>query len=581
MQRMSRLFVRTLRDDPSEATLISHRLLLRGGFVRQLGAGIYSMLPLAWRVQRRIEQIIREEMDRIDCQELQMPFVHPSDLWERTGRFESVGPEMVRFQDRWDRDMVLAMTHEEIATDLGKWFASSYRQLPVSFYQFQSKFRDEPRPRGGLLRVREFTMKDAYSFHPDFESLDNTYGQFVKAYVRAFRRCGIEPAVVESDALAMSGSIAHEFHCLTPAGEDTIVVSRSGKYAANMEVATARKPIFDHGAPQPIARVATPGQTSIEEVAAFLSLDVHQTLKAIFYWTGQSLAFVAIRGDLQVNEAKLRHMLGVPEIRLAADQELEAAGIVAGYASPVGLDGVTIVVDDSVESSTNLVAGANTPNFHLMNVNYPRDFHATIVGDVAQVRSGDQDVESGEPLRFQTGIEIGNTFKLGTFYSDKLDATYLASDGSQHPIVMGSYGIGIGRLAAAVVERYHDNGGIIWPPSVAPYDVHIVQLGDGAVTTNAEVLATELEATGLSVLLDDRSESAGVKFNDADLIGVPLRLTVSKRTLAANAVEFKARAGDNVENIPRDQIVTAIGRAHAEGIAALTPDVPIQMPSLG
>ena len=397
MQRMSRRFDRTLRDDPSEATLVSHRLLLRGGYVRPLGAGIYSMLPLAWRVQRRIEQIIREEMSRIDCQELQMPYVHPSDLWERTGRFESVGPEMVRFQDRWDRDMVLAMTHEEIATDLGKWFASSYRQLPVSFYQFQSKFRDEPRPRGGLLRVREFTMKDAYSFHPDFESLDNTYNQFVEAYVRAFRRCGIEPAVVESDALAMSGSMAHEFHCLTPAGEDTIVVSPTSTYAANMEVATARKPMYDHGAPAALAIVATPGQTTIEEVAAFLDLELHQTLKAVFYWTGDSLAFVAIRGDLAVNEAKLRHLLDVPEIRLAADQELEAAGIVAGYASPVGLDGVTIVVDDSVESSTNLVAGANTPNFHMTNVNYPRDFQGTLVGDVAQVRSGDLNVESGEP----------------------------------------------------------------------------------------------------------------------------------------------------------------------------------------
>ncbi len=581
MQRMSRLFVRTLRDDPSEATLISHRLLLRGGYVRPLGAGIYSMLPLAWRVQRRIEQIIREEMSRIDCQELQMPFVHPSDLWERTGRFESVGPEMVRFQDRWDRDMVLAMTHEEIATDLGKWFASSYRQLPVSFYQFQSKFRDEPRPRGGLLRVREFTMKDAYSFHPDFESLDNTYNQFVEAYVRAFRRCGIEPAVVESDALAMSGSMAHEFHCLTPAGEDTIVVSPTGTYAANMEVATARKPMFDHGAPAALAKVATPGQTTIEEVAAFLDLELHQTLKAVFYWTGDSLAFVAIRGDLAVNEAKLRHLLDVPEIRLAADQELEAAGIVAGYASPVGLDGVTIVVDDSIESSTNLVAGANTPNFHMTNVNYPRDFQGTLVGDVAQVRSGDLNVESGEPLELQAGIEIGNTFKLGTFYSEKLDANYLAADGSQHPIVMGSYGIGIGRLAASVVERYHDDGGIIWPPSIAPYDVHVVQLGDGAVATGAEILAGELEAVGLSVLLDDRSESAGVKFNDADLIGIPLRLTVSKRTLAAEAVEFKARTDKNAENIPRDQVVATIEKAHADGIAALTPDAPIPMPSLG
>lgn len=579
MQRMSRLFGRTLRDDPAEATLASHRLLLRAGYIRPLGAGIYSMLPLAWRVQRRIEAIVRDEMDNIGCQELQMPFVHPSDLWERTGRFNSVGPEMVRFKDRSDHDMVLAMTHEEVATDLGKWFASSYRQLPVSFYQFQSKFRDEPRPRGGLLRVREFTMKDAYSFHPDFESLDATYEQFVNAYTRAFRRCGIEPAVVESDALAMSGSAAHEFHCLTTAGEDTLVVSASGNYAANLEVARSLKPVFDHGEPQPIERVATPGQTSIEEVAQFLELETHQTLKAVFYWTGHSLAFVAIRGDLAVNETKLRRLLNVPEIRLAADQELEAAGILAGYASPVGLNGITIVVDDSIESTTNLVAGANEANFHLCNVNYPRDFQATICGDVAQVQAGDRHLESGESLEFASGIEIGNTFKLGTFYSDKLDATYLASDGTPHPIVMGSYGIGIGRLAASVVEHYHDGNGITWPVSIAPYDVHIVQLGDGEIAVEAELLAAELEHAGLAVLLDDRNESAGVKFKDADLIGIPFRLTTSKRTLAAASVEFKARTAEDREELARVDAVANIKSAHAEAMARLTPDAPVQVPS--
>ena len=581
MQRMSRLFARTLRDDPAEASIVSHRLLLRAGYIRPLGAGIYSLLPLGWRVHCRVVQIVREEMDRIGCQELLMPVVHPSDLWERTGRFTSVGSEMARLKDRWGRDMVLAMTHEEVATELGQWVASSYRQLPVCIYHFQTKFRDEPRPRGGLLRVREFTMKDAYSFDTDLESQESTYQDFMEAYLRAFRRCGIEPAIVESDAGAMQGSGAHEFHCLTEAGEDTLVVSPSGRYAANIEIAKAQKPLFDHGDPQPVEKVPTPGQETIDDVAAYLGVETHQTLKAVFYWTGDALAFVAIRGDLQVNEAKLRSLLQAPDLRLAADQELEAAGLVAGYASPVGLSNVTIVVDDSVEAATNLVAGANEPGYHLVNVNFPRDFQADLRGDIAQVQSGDRSIEHDEPLELMTGIEIGNTFKLGTYYSDRLDAQYLGADGRRHPFVMGSYGIGVGRLAASVVERYHDANGIIWPVSVAPYDVHIVQLGTGDVAADAERLAGELEEAGLSVLLDDRGDSAGVKFNDADLIGLPFRCTVSRRTLAASAVEFKPRAAPDRQSIPRDQIVNTVLQARQEALATLTPDAPVTMPAIG
>ncbi len=571
MQRMSRLFGRTLRDDPAEATLASHRLLLRAGYVRPLGAGIYSMLPLGWRVQRRLEQIIREEMDAIGGQEVHMPVVQPADLWERSGRFHSVGPELARFEDRWGRDLVLAMTHEEVATDLGKWFASSYRQLPAVIYHFQTKFRDEPRPRGGLLRVREFTMKDAYSFDTDPEALEAAYQNFLTAYTRAFRRCGIEPTVVESDAGDMQGSAAHEFHCLTDAGEDTLVVSASGAYAANQDIAAARKPAFDHGPPRPIQKVATPGQETIQAVAAFLGVPTHQTLKAVFYWTGQQLVFVAIRGDLEVNESKLRRLLDVPEIRLAADQELDAAGLVAGYASPVGVDGVLVVADDSLQGATNLVAGANTPGYHLTNVNFPRDFQADHVGDIAQVRAGDRTLDTDEPLTLRPGIEIGNTFKLGAYYSEKLDARYLAADGQRRPIVMGSYGIGIGRLAAAIVERYHDDAGIIWPVSAAPFDVHVVQLGSGDVAADAERLSQELEAVGLSVLLDDRADRAGVKFNDADLIGVPFRLTVSKRTLNARNVEFKPRTSPDRTSIPRAQAAQAVHQAHAQALAALTP----------
>ncbi len=576
MQRLSKLFGRTLREDPSDATIASHRLLLRAGFVRPLGSGIYSYLPLGWRTAQRVEQIIREEMDRIGGQELQMPVVHPSDLWERTGRFESVGPEMVRFKDRADRDMVLAFTHEEVATDLVAWFASSYRQLPFSIYQFQTKFRDEPRPRGGLLRVREFTMKDAYSFHADAESLDDSYQQFLTAYTRAFRRCGVEPVIVQSDAGAMAGSQAHEFHSITDSGEDTIVACPTGDYAANLEVAVSDKQVFDHGAPRPHKIVDTPGQETIEAVANFLNVPTHQTLKAVFYRTPEAIAFVAIRGDLDLNEAKLRSLLGVAELRLAADQEVQDAGLVVGYASPIGLEGtVTTVADDSVTHATNLVAGANRPGQHLINVNYPRDFQADHVGDIASVRAGDPCPVCGTPLELRTGIELGNTFKLGTFYSDKLGARYLGEDGVERAIVMGSYGIGVGRLIAAVVERHHDDQGMRWPINVAPYDVHIVQLGADRIAAAAESVAVDLESAGLTVLLDDRDESAGVKFNDADLLGIPIRLTVSKRSLANDSAELKLRTQDEREQIPLSAVTQRMLEERDALVAGLDPDRPV------
>ena len=423
MQRLSSLFGRTLREDPADATIASHRLMVRGAFIRPLGAGIFSYLPLGWRTLRRIEQVVREEMDAVGCQELLMPVVHPSTLWERTGRFASLGPELVRFKDRAERNMVLALTHEEIALDLAARLVGSYRQLPVSVYHFQTKFRDEPRPRGGLLRTREFTMKDAYTFDPSPESLDATYRQFVTAYVRAFRRCGIEPLVVESDAGAMGGSDADEFHALTSAGEDTIVVCPTCDYGANQEVATTRPPEPDDAEPLPMEKVETPGQETIAAVAGYLGIPTQRTLKAVFYWTGDQIAFVAIRGDLDVNEAKLRRALGAPDIRLAADQELTAAGLVPGYASPVGLEQVLVVVDRSVECAANLVAGANMPGVHLVNVNFPRDFAADIVEDIADVAAGDPCPKCGAALELRTGIEIGNTFKFGAYYSDKLDAT--------------------------------------------------------------------------------------------------------------------------------------------------------------
>ena len=574
MQRMSSLFGRTLREDPSDATIASHRLMVRGAFIRPLGAGIFSYLPLGWRTLRRIEQIVREEMDAIGSQELLMPVVHPSTLWERSGRFASLGPELVRFKDRSDRNMVLALTHEEIALNLAARLLNSYRQLPASVYHFQTKFRDEPRPRGGLLRTREFTMKDAYTFDATPESMDATYERFVTAYVRAFRRCGVEPLVVESDASAMGGSDADEFHALTSAGEDTIVVCPTGDYGANQEVATSRPPEPDDAEPLPMEKVETPGQETIAAVAGYLGIPTRRTLKAVFYWTGDKIAFVAIRGDLDVNEAKLRGALGAPDIRLAADQELTAAGLVPGYASPVGLDEVTVVVDRSVERAANLVAGANMPGLHLLNVNFPRDFAADLVVDIAAAAAGDPCPRCGAPLELRTGIEIGNTFKFGTYYSDKLDATFLSEGGSPQPIVMGSYGIGITRLAAAIVELHHDEHGIIWPASVAPFDVHVVQLGQADVKHAADGLARDLEAAGLTVLVDDRDESAGVKFNDADLLGIPIRCTVSRRTVRANAVEIKLRHLDEREQVASADAVARVLAEHGALLAALSPDTP-------
>ena len=562
MQRMSSLFGRTLREDPSEATIASHRLLVRGGFVRPLSTGIYSYLPLGWRTLRRIEQIVREEMNAIGSQELLMPVVHPSGLWERTGRFTKIGPEMARFKDRGDRDMVLAMTHEEVATDLAAWVLSSYRQLPVSVYQFQTKFRDEPRPRGGLLRTREFTMKDAYSFDPSPDSLDTTYQQFVTAYMRAFRRCGIEAVVVESDASAMAGYGADEFHALSPAGEDTLVTCPSGDYGANLEVARSQQPDARPRPALPLGRSNTPGQETIADVARYLRVPRDQTLKSVLYWLNGEIVCAAIRGDLDVNEAKLRRTLGTTDLRLAADQELGAAGLVPGYASPVGVDNVRVVADHSVEGTANLVAGANTPEIHLTNVNFPRDFEADIIADIAVTRAGDPCPVCGSPLETRTGIEIGNTFKQGVFFSEKLGASFLSDSGSHQPIVMGSYGIGITRLAAAIVEAYHDEDGIIWPASVAPFDVHLVQLGNSDVHAAGDRLARGLEAAGLEVLIDDRDESAGVKFNDADLIGVPIRCTVSRRTVRADAVELKLRGATEREQVSAPDAVERITLEH-------------------
>ena len=543
--RMSNLFGRTQREVPAEAELVSHRLALRAGLIRPLAAGIYSYLPLGWRVLQRIEQIMRQEMDAIGGQEINMPVVNPAELWQATGRYQAPAPgaALVRFQDRTEHDLVLAMTHEEVVADLLRQEIRSYRQLPLMIYHIQTKFRDEPRPRGGLVRAREFTMKDAYSCHTDAASLDEYYPQMYEAYVNIFARCGVQAVPVPADSGVMGGSTSHEFMLLSEQGEDTLALCPACGYAANLERATFRKQPRVVEPPAPMEEISTPDTRTIAELCQLLGITADRTLKALFYTTGEGEVVMAvIRGDLEANLTKLSNALGGAELRLSTDEELTKAGIVAGYASPIGLN-LRVVGDDSLTPGSNWVAGANRAGYHLRNVNYPRDFQVTVVADIAAARSGDACPECGAPLSMAQGIEAGHLFKLGTRYSEALGARFLDRDGQSRPVVMGSYGIGTGRLMQGIIEQNHDEHGIIWPPAVAPYQVHLVALGmtQPEVVQASDELYARLVNGGFEVLYDERDESAGVKFNDADLIGLPWRITVSRKTVAAQSVELKGR----------------------------------------
>ena len=554
--RRSQLFGRTLREIPSEAEVPSHRLLLQAGMIRRLVVGMYSYLPLAQRALRKIENIIRDEMDAIGGQEIDMPLVQPAGLWQETGRWEMlVGKELAGFEDRFGRKLVLAMTHEEAVTDLVRNQTNSYRQLPLMLYQIKLKFRDEPRPRAGLIRVREFAMKDAYSFHADEADLDRYYEQMHQVYLNIFHRSGIDVVSVESDPGIIGGTEAHEFMLIADAGEDRIISCNSCDYRANADVAVMQKPQVDNGEAESIEELETPDQTTIEDVANYLGVEKEQTLKAVFYSTDESLIFAAIRGDIEVNETKLKKAVGATHLWFSTDEELRRYGLVAGYASPIDVKGVTVVVDDSVASTTNLVAGANKPGYHLKNMNYPRDFKADVVADISLARDGMTCVHCGGTLTEKRGIEVGNIFKLGTKYSEAMNATYLSQKGRPQMLFMGCYGIGIGRLLASIVEANHDENGIIWPPAVAPYQIHLMHIGKGdEVRQRAEALYTELRAQGYEVLYDDRQESPGVKFNEADLLGMPLRLTISQRTLETDSVEIKRRTEREKDFVKLDEL---------------------------
>jgi prolyl-tRNA synthetase len=547
--RLSHLFFTTLRDDPSDAEMPSHRLLVRAGYVRQLGAGIYSLLPLGFRVSKRVEQVIREELNAIGGQEMEMPVVHPADLWRESGRYDAIGPEMARFKDRADRDMVLAMTHEEVVADLLRDIVRSYRQLPFIVYHFQTKWRDEPRSRGGLIRVREFVMKDSYSCDRDDAGLDTAYWAHHRAYTRIFERLGLDTVAVSSDVGMMGGSLAHEFMFLNPAGEDVLVLCEVCGYAANRQVAPTIAPEPAAEEILPVEEIETPGATTIDSLAAFLGVPASRTAKAAFFVTGDGRFVAAIvRGDHDVNETKLVNAIkATGGLRPAQVDEIRARGMEAGYGSPIGATDTVVVVDTLAAASPNLVAGANKPGFHLRNVNVPRDYTPDVIADLASVREGDSCPDCGMPVILRNGIEVGNIFKLGTKYTKALGAEYLGEDGERHPIVMGSYGIGLGRNVACIVEAHHDEKGIAWPTEVAPYRAHLVAIGgnkDPRVVETAERLHEIAAAAGPDheILYDDRDESPGVKFTDAELLGMPWIITVSPRSLAAGGAEVTFRA---------------------------------------
>jgi prolyl-tRNA synthetase len=560
--RFSSLFGKTLKEIPSEADTASHQLLLRAGMIQQVAAGVYSYLPLGWRVLKKIEQIIREEMDKAGGQELMLPSLQPFELWEKSGRYPAFGKTLFTITDRREHTLVLGPTHEEVITHLVGHFVQSYRDLPLLLYQIQNKFRDEPRPRGGLLRVREFIMKDLYSFHTDDADLDRIYQEMIQAYKNVYSRCGLPAVIVEADSGAIGGKESHEFMLIAATGEDGIVYCPNCDYAANLEKAQSQKPKFEMKTPLPVEKISTPNIRTIEEVANFVGVAPHQTLKAVFYSADGELIFVVIRGDIEVNETKLRNLVKSSELRLATEAEVNAAGLVAGAASPIGLKGIKVIADDSITLGTNFVAGANKPDTHLKNVNYPRDFEVSIMADIATARPDDGCPKCSGKLFSSLGIEVGHVFKLGTFLSEKLGAYFLDQNGVSHPIIMGTYGIGLGRLLAATIEQNHDDKGIIWPLSIAPYQVYLcpLRLENQDVAEAAEKVYQDLRNQNIEVLYDDRDDSPGVKFNDADLLGIPLRLTVSPRTLKSQSIELKWRKEKQTELLSLKAIAPKIDK---------------------
>lgn len=551
--RLSKMYVRTLRELPAEAEIPSHILLLRTGMIRKLVSGIYGFMPLGWRSLHKIENIIREEMDKSGAQEILMSAIQPAELWEESGRWSAYGPELWRIKDRNGRDFCLGPTHEEIFTDIVRDGVSSYRQLPLNLYQIQHKYRDEARPRFGLMRSREFIMKDAYSFDKDQEGLDKSYDDMYDAYTRIFTRCGLTFRPVEADSGAIGGNASHEFTALSEVGESDIAYCESCSMAANVEKAACRdaEPSAESEAMLELQEVHTPGTKTIEEVAGFLNIDKTRTIKALLFEKydedGKADGYVAafVRGDRDLNMIKLVNALNIPEhaIAFADESKLEAAiGAVGGFTGPIGLHDCTVVVDSELVGLKNLCAGACKLDHHILNVNYGRDYEGDIVTDLKVLKEGDPCPVCGAPIKHTRGIEVGQVFKLGTKYSKAMNATYKDENQQDHPLVMGCYGIGVSRTLAAVIEQHHDEDGIIWPVSVAPYHaiVTLVKPKDEEQAKVAEEIYQSLLTAGVEAVIDDRDERPGVKFKDADLLGFPIRITVGKRA-GEGIVEYKLR----------------------------------------
>jgi len=552
IMRATQFFISTTKEAPAEAELASHKLMLRAGLIKRLGSGLYTWMPLGLRVLRRVEAVVREEMNRAGALELLMPAVQPAELWEESGRWAVFGPQMLKIKDRHQRDFCFGPTHEEVITDIARREIKSYRQLPLNFYQIQMKFRDEIRPRFGVMRAREFLMKDAYSFHASRDSLEATYRIMYDAYARIFTRLGLEFRAVAADTGAIGGSGSHEFHVLADSGEDTLAYCPDSDYAANVELAEALPPVAPRDAPfEPLSEVDTPKQTRCEDVAALLDIPLARTVKLVVYVADERMVAVLVRGDHAVNEVKLGKQDGMADFRLASEAEIrEAFGCPPGFLGPVGLDRarIRVLADRSVAELSDFVCGANKPKLHLAGVNFGRDLpEPDLVADIRNVVPGDPSPDGRGRLELCKGIEVGHVFQLGSKYSQAMNATYLDEAGRAQTMEMGCYGIGVSRIVAAAIEQNHDAKGIVWPKAMAPFLLVIVAIGYGkseAVKTAADALYADLRAAGIDVLLDDRDERPGVMFADAELIGIPHRVTLGERGLKDGVIEYQPRRAE-------------------------------------
>ncbi len=559
--RWSKALIPTRKEDPSDAETTSHKLMVRSGCIRKLTSGVYSYLPLGKRALLKVEAIVREEMDAVGCQEILMPVLNPAELWRETGRWDVYGKELWRVHDRNNREFALGPTHEEVVTDIVRDEVHSYKELPFTVYQIQTKFRDELRPRFGIVRSREFLMKDAYSFHRDEESLDETYNSMCDAYTRIFERCSLTFRPVEAATGAIGGSHSHEFMVLSDTGESEIIVCECGYAATDERAEGAVDPPSYNEAPGVMERVETPKMKTIEEVSEFLGIDPAKLVKTIIYEADGRPVAALVRGDREINEAKLSMALGADLVVPAPPEVIEKlTGAPVGFAGPVGLAGIDVIADHTVEPLVNVVVGGNAQDVHLKNVNPGRDFKVTAFHDIVLVRKGDHCARCGGELNSFRGIEVSQAFKLGTKYSLSMNATYLDEDGVAKPFIMGCYGLGVSRTVAAIIEQHNDKDGIAWPLSVAPFAVEIlvVSMKSTECATLGERLYTDLKAAGVDVLYDDRPDSAGVKFKDADLVGMPLRITVGDRGLKSGVVEARVRKTGEVTELPVDDAVQGI-----------------------